>query len=311
MTVRLLRLKPVAIFCSRRRRSGSRSPASCSIDELVERLVAVEGGDHPVAPGPHGPGEVVLVAVGVGVAGRVEPVHGHALAVARRGQQAIDQLARRRPGERSARKASTSAGVGGRPVRSSVTRRISVSRDGLGRRRQPLALAAGRGRSGRSALRGQARRSTAGSGGRSGGSKAQCLPQAAPCSIQRRRTSFCAAVSLRFDFGGGITLVGVGAGDAADQLALAALARRDDGQSAVLGVEPQLGLAGLRRPARGTGSSSPTGSAARRGRSAPAARAPRRALRLSAKARREATERSEGSSSDAIAAVRVSKDPIA
>ena len=59
--------------------------------ETVERLVAVEGGDDPVAPGPHGAGEVVLKAVGVGVAGAVEPVHRHSLAVMRRSQQAIDQ----------------------------------------------------------------------------------------------------------------------------------------------------------------------------------------------------------------------------
>ena len=71
---------------------GSRSPASCSIGELVERHVAVEGVDHPIAPARHVAAAVDVVAVRVGIAGGVEPVEGHPLAVVRRGQQAIDQL---------------------------------------------------------------------------------------------------------------------------------------------------------------------------------------------------------------------------
>ena len=59
--------------------------------EAVEGHVAVERRHDPVAPGPHGPGEVVLIAVGVGVAGAVEPVAGHRLAVPRGGEQAVDQ----------------------------------------------------------------------------------------------------------------------------------------------------------------------------------------------------------------------------
>ena len=35
---------------------------------------------------------VDVVAVGVGVAGEIEPLHGHALAVVRRGEQAVDLL---------------------------------------------------------------------------------------------------------------------------------------------------------------------------------------------------------------------------
>ena len=54
--------------------------------ELVERHVVVVGVDDPVAPAPHRPLAVGLIAVGVGVAGGVEPLDGHPLAVARRRQ---------------------------------------------------------------------------------------------------------------------------------------------------------------------------------------------------------------------------------
>ena len=129
VTVRLLRLKPVAILWARR---GARQEVAGDLvdHEAVERLVAVEGGDDPVAPGPHGPGEVVLKAVGVGVAGAVEPVHRHPLAVVRRGEQAVDQCFVA-PGCRSARNASTSSASGGSPIRSRVTRRIKRGPLGL------------------------------------------------------------------------------------------------------------------------------------------------------------------------------------
>ena len=51
--------------------------------EAIERYVAVKGVDHPVAPAPHDAFAVVLVAVGVGVAGAVEPALSHAFAIAR------------------------------------------------------------------------------------------------------------------------------------------------------------------------------------------------------------------------------------
>ncbi len=89
MTVRLLRLKPVAIFWASVG-VGQQVAGDLFDQEAVERLVAVESGDDPVAPGPHGPGEVVLVAVGVGEPSAVEPVHRHPLAVERRREQAID-----------------------------------------------------------------------------------------------------------------------------------------------------------------------------------------------------------------------------
>ena len=60
--------------------------------ELVERQIAVEGADHPVAPRPHAAIAVDVVAVRVGVAGGVEPRHGHPLAVVRRLQERVDAL---------------------------------------------------------------------------------------------------------------------------------------------------------------------------------------------------------------------------
>ena len=70
-------------------------------------------------------GDVLVQAVGVGVAGHVEPVPAPPLAVGGRGEQAVDEP-REGVGRSSARNASTSSGVGGRPVRSNVARRISV-----------------------------------------------------------------------------------------------------------------------------------------------------------------------------------------
>ena len=96
------------------------------LDEAVVGLVGVEGLDDVVAIAPGvGARLVGLEAVGLGVAGEVEPVAAPALAVVRRGEQAVDELLEG-VGRWSARKASTSSGVGGRPVRSKVARRRSV-----------------------------------------------------------------------------------------------------------------------------------------------------------------------------------------
>ena len=60
-------------------------------DEAVVRLVLVEGVDDVVAVAPDvGAGLVALEALAVGVAGEVEPVARPALAVARRGEKAIN-----------------------------------------------------------------------------------------------------------------------------------------------------------------------------------------------------------------------------
>ena len=59
--------------------------------KTVERQVAVEGVDHPIAILPDLPRGVDAVAVGVGIASQVEPVAAPAFAIVGRGQQAIDQ----------------------------------------------------------------------------------------------------------------------------------------------------------------------------------------------------------------------------
>ncbi len=60
--------------------------------ELVERLVAIEGVDHPVAVAPHLSEIVEVDAVGVGIAGSVQPVAGPVLPPVRGSQQFVHQL---------------------------------------------------------------------------------------------------------------------------------------------------------------------------------------------------------------------------
>jgi inosose dehydratase len=55
-------------------------------NEAIVGQVAAIGIDHPVAPRPLSAVLVVVEAIGVGVAGRVEPGHRHPLGVARRRQ---------------------------------------------------------------------------------------------------------------------------------------------------------------------------------------------------------------------------------
>ncbi len=54
------------------------------------RLVAIEGGDHPIAIRPDFAVVIEVNAVGVGVADGVQPVVRALLAVVRRGEVAID-----------------------------------------------------------------------------------------------------------------------------------------------------------------------------------------------------------------------------
>ena len=122
------------------RRSGSMSPAICSIVNWSNGMSPLSASITQSRYGQIAAAVVLLVAVGVGVAGQVEPRPRPALAVVRRREQPIDDLARRRRATVSARNASTSSGVGGRPIRSSVTRRSSVGLRRFGRRRQLLLL---------------------------------------------------------------------------------------------------------------------------------------------------------------------------
>ena len=60
--------------------------------EAIERHVVVEGFDDPIAVGPDGATAVLFVAVGVGVAGEVQPAAGPAFPIVRRREQVIDDL---------------------------------------------------------------------------------------------------------------------------------------------------------------------------------------------------------------------------
>jgi len=59
--------------------------------ELVERQVAVEGMDDPVAVFPDGARRIDAITIGVGITRQVKPVPAPALAIVRRRQQAVDQ----------------------------------------------------------------------------------------------------------------------------------------------------------------------------------------------------------------------------
>lgn len=60
--------------------------------EVVVGKVAVDGIDDPVAPGPHAAFGVALEAVGVGVAGGIEPWPGKAFAKGGIGEEGIDEF---------------------------------------------------------------------------------------------------------------------------------------------------------------------------------------------------------------------------
>ena len=128
-------------------------------------------------------GGVDAVAVRVGVAGHVEPVPRPALAVVRRRQQPIHQ-----PlvsvGPRVVQEGVHFRGVGGRPVRSRLTRRISVPRSASGEGLIPSCSRRAR-MKWSIALRGQTVRVTTGKGGRT----APRTPNGCnPAKRRRRRT---------------------------------------------------------------------------------------------------------------------------
>ena len=117
----------VARPAPRRVPEGSKSPASCSRMNRSNGLSALNAVDDVIAIPPGVLGEdVVGRADLVGVARQVQPVPGPALAERRRRQQPIDD-ALLGPGRRGrSTNATISSGEGGRPVRSSVTRRSQV-----------------------------------------------------------------------------------------------------------------------------------------------------------------------------------------
>jgi hypothetical protein len=65
------------------RRPGVRQQVACDLPdrELIERHVLAERIDNPVPVGPNRPAVVLLVTVGVGVSGKIEPPAGQMLAV--------------------------------------------------------------------------------------------------------------------------------------------------------------------------------------------------------------------------------------
>ena len=135
LSKRRLNAEPTRVSVSA---SGSRSPAICSTVNRSKGLLRVEAPDHPVAIEPDVAGVVAVVADRVGVADHVEPADRHALAVVRAGEQAVDESLVG-VGRSSSTNASTSSGVGGRPIRSNGSRRIRVRRSASGDGSRPTA----------------------------------------------------------------------------------------------------------------------------------------------------------------------------
>ena len=212
------------------------------------RRLRLKARDHPVAPRPHLAHAVVLVAVRIGVARDVEPVGGHALAVGRRRQQAIDDalvgvggavgeervdLGRRR------RQAGQVEGHAPQPgLARRLGRRLPALRLERGQH-EPIDLAAC------PAARGDRRQRRR--GGRD--ERPVRLPLGAlfDPADQRRLLDL---VEREVRIGRRHHHLGVGAGDAADQLALGRAARHDGAmarlqrrQRRCLHVEPQPALA--------------------------------------------------------------------
>ena len=61
-------------------------------DELIKPVVLIEGMDHPVTPGPHGPQAIVLIPVAVRIPGQVQPVDRHPLSIVLVCKQTIHRL---------------------------------------------------------------------------------------------------------------------------------------------------------------------------------------------------------------------------
>ena len=77
------------------RRVGGGQQVACDLllDELIKRLVHVEGVDHPVAVTPGlGIGQVPLLAGALGVPSDIQPVPAPALAVPLRREELVDDL---------------------------------------------------------------------------------------------------------------------------------------------------------------------------------------------------------------------------
>ena len=100
------------------RRVGQQIARDLLDGELIERQIAVVSIDHPIAIRPDRALVIQMQPVRVAIARLVQPMMGHLLAIARRSEQPIHHLFVSVRRVDRARKASTSAIVGGRPVRS-------------------------------------------------------------------------------------------------------------------------------------------------------------------------------------------------
>ncbi len=143
--------------------------------ELVVGEVGVQGANHVIAIAEGVQDVVIELMPGrLGKPGQVEPVAAPPLAVVGAGQQPVDEVfvgVRRAVGQEG----SDLAGVGGRPVRSNVRRRIKVRRSASGAGVNPRSsMAASRNRS--IGFRGQPRQASLTAGGEFGwiGWKHQC-----------------------------------------------------------------------------------------------------------------------------------------
>ena len=113
-------------------------------------------------------------------------------------------------GEVSFRKISISEALGGRPVRSSDTRRIKVRASAAGAGAKPWASS--RASTNRSIeFFGHAAFRTVDKAGFTGALKAQCSCHGAPCSIQRFSSSICRGLRLLCENSGGMRRAGEGA----------------------------------------------------------------------------------------------------
>ena len=61
-------------------------------DESVVRKIVVESADQPIPPDPLIAVAVILIAIGIGVAGGLQPRGSHVFAIAWRGEKAVDEF---------------------------------------------------------------------------------------------------------------------------------------------------------------------------------------------------------------------------
>ena len=211
--------------------------------------------DDPIAIHPHVARLVLLVAIGVGIAGRIEPDPAPSLAVVGRREQPFDFLGDKpRRGRATSRSLRTrrsprasAASRSDRATTAATTSRGSACGDGCS-----LACSKRASTKASIGLRTQLASSTCGTSGRSGGTNAQCFLYSAPCATHRLRMSICSGVSVLPESTGGIRNSSSSAVIRAIKFALVEVAGDDHVARAhrvvraLPNVEPQIGLPALR-----------------------------------------------------------------